>query len=62
VQDHAEETGSSVASALLADWDLEVTRFSKIMPRDYKRVLEAQARAKSEGRDELAAIMEAIRG
>jgi hypothetical protein len=32
------------------------------MPRDYKRVLEAQARAKSEGRDELAAIMEATRG
>jgi glutamate synthase (NADPH/NADH) large chain len=62
IQEHADETGSSVALALLAHWDLEVTRFSKIMPRDYKRVLEAQARAKSEGRDELAAIMEAIRG
>ena len=62
VQEHLDETGSTVAEELLADWDLEVTRFSKIMPRDYKRVLEAQARAKSEGRDELAAIMEAIRG
>ncbi len=62
IQEHADETDSSVATALLAHWDLEVTRFSKIMPRDYKRVLEAQARAKSEGRDELAAIMEAIRG
>jgi glutamate synthase (NADPH/NADH) large chain len=62
VQAHADETGSEVAAALLAHWDLEVTRFSKIMPRDYKRVLEAQARAKSEGRDELAAIMEATRG
>ena len=62
IAEHADETDSSVAAGLLAHWDLEVTRFSKIMPRDYKRVLEAQVRAKSEGRDELAAIMEAIRG
>ncbi len=62
VQQHADETGSEVAGSLLADWDLEVTRFRKIMPRDYKRVLEAAAKAKLEGRDELAAIMEAVHG
>ncbi len=62
VQEHADETASELARALLADWDLEVTRFRKIMPRDYKRVLEASAKAKLEGRDELAAIMEATHG
>ncbi len=62
VQEHLENTDSEVAKRLLSDWDLEVTRFSKIMPRDYKRVLEASAKAKLEGRDELAAIMEATHG
>jgi glutamate synthase (NADPH/NADH) large chain len=34
----------------------------RIMPRDYKRVLEASARAEAEGRDVNLAIMEASRG
>ncbi len=62
VHEHVEETGSTIGAALLADWDLEVTRFRRIMPRDYKRVLEASAKAKQEGCDELAAIMEATHG
>ena len=62
VRQHAEETGSPVAAALLVNWSAAVARFSKIMPRDYRRVLEASARATSEGRDVLAAIMEATRG
>ena len=36
---HADETGSPVAAALLADWPMAVTRFVKVMPRDYKRAL-----------------------
>ena len=62
VREHGEETGSAVAAALLTDWDRAATRFSKIMPRDYKRVLDASARARAEGRDELTAIMEATHG
>ena len=62
IREHGEETGSAVAAALLEDWDRAAARFSKIMPRDYKRVLEASARARAEGRDELAAIMEATHG
>jgi glutamate synthase (NADPH/NADH) large chain len=62
VREHAEETGSAVAEALLADWSSSVGRFLKVMPRDYKRVLEASSRARAEGRDELAAIMEATHG
>ena len=42
VERHLAETGSTVAKALLADWDAALKRFSKIMPLDYKRVLEAR--------------------
>ncbi len=59
---HAEQTGSDVATALLADWEAALRRFCKIMPRDYRRVLDAIALARSEGRDVDEAIMEASRG
>jgi glutamate synthase (NADPH/NADH) large chain len=59
---HFEETESGVAAALLANWANARTRFTKIMPRDYKRVLQAQAQAEAEGRDVMEAIMEAARG
>jgi glutamate synthase (NADPH/NADH) large chain len=39
-----------------------VTRFGKIMPRDYKRVLTARARAEAEGRDIDEAVMAASNG
>ena len=35
------ETGSAVAAALLADWPAALARFCAVVPRDYKRVLEA---------------------
>jgi glutamate synthase (NADPH/NADH) large chain len=60
--EHAEQTGSDVALELLADWDAAQRRFCKVMPRDYRRVLDAVALAESEGRDVNEAIMEASRG
>ena len=59
VSKHAAETGSVVAEALIADWSHQVDRFRKIMPRDYKRVLEAIARAESLGENVDEAVMEA---
>ncbi|GLZ39533.1 glutamate synthase large subunit [Actinokineospora sp. NBRC 105648] len=59
---HLTETDSAVARALLADWDDQVGRFTKVMPTDYKRVLAAQAAAEAEGRDIDQAIMEAAHG
>ncbi|MCG8914258.1 glutamate synthase large subunit [Actinokineospora sp. PR83] len=59
---HLAETDSAVARALLADWDDSVTRFTKVMPKDYKRVLAAQAAAVRDGRDIDQAIMEASHG
>ena len=57
---HQEETGSAVAEALLLD-DIAI-RFTKVMPRDYARVLAVQAAAVRDGRDVLQAVMEATHG
>jgi glutamate synthase (NADPH/NADH) large chain len=62
VQRHRDETGSVVAAGVLADWDVRSGAFTKIMPRDYKRVLEATREAELTGRDVDEAIMEAARG
>ncbi|AYY12879.1 glutamate synthase large subunit [Actinobacteria bacterium YIM 96077] len=59
---HRDETGSTVADALLADWERSASRFTTIMPRDFKRVLAAKAAAEREGRDVNEAIMEAAHG
>ncbi|MGZ4486210.1 MAG: glutamate synthase large subunit, partial [Nocardioidaceae bacterium] len=59
---HAAETDSAVGKALLADWDAAAGRFTKVMPRDYKHVLLARARALDEGLDVDATIMEAAHG
>jgi glutamate synthase domain-containing protein 2/glutamate synthase domain-containing protein 1/glutamate synthase domain-containing protein 3 len=39
---HREYTGSGVAERLLADWSSARGRFVKVMPREYRKVLEAQ--------------------
>ena len=49
ISDFHVETGSKVASDLLASWETSVTRFSMIMPRDYARVLAAIERATKDG-------------
>ena len=59
VSRHVALTGSTVGSALLADWPRRVGAFSKIMPTDYKRVLEATRRAEQSGRSVDEAVMEA---
>ncbi len=59
---HARSTGSSLARSLLSDWPRRSVDFTKIMPTDYRRVLQATRMAKAEGRDVENAIMEASRG
>lgn len=39
---HVEYTGSTVASRLLEDWPAAARKFVKVMPVDYRRVLEQQ--------------------
>ena len=43
IQQHLEATGSPVAQWMLDSWADTVTRFVKVMPYDYQRVLEANA-------------------
>jgi glutamate synthase (NADPH) large chain len=65
VREHHEETGSEVAAELLADWPAALARFTEIMPRDYRVVLEAKAAAEAEGLSESETankMMEALHG
>jgi glutamate synthase (NADPH) large chain len=65
VRRHLEETGSKVAEALLADWETSLTRFTEVMPTDFRKVLEVKAKAEADGLDEDAAahaMMEALHG
>ncbi|MBE2997295.1 glutamate synthase large subunit [Nocardiopsis sp. HNM0947] len=54
---HRDETGSTVAQRLLDAGEAGLARIGKVMPRDYKRVLTAQAEAEREGRDVDEAVM-----
>jgi len=62
VTSHHEETGSTVASWLLDNWGREVKRFVRVMPNDYRRVLEAMQEAERTGEPVLDAIMAAAHG
>jgi glutamate synthase domain-containing protein 3 len=42
MQRHVEYTGSSVAAGLLKDWPAAAARFVKVMPREYRRVMQEQ--------------------
>ncbi|WP_436795007.1 glutamate synthase large subunit [Actinospongicola halichondriae] len=57
VREHVTETNSAVGQRILDRWHSNVRHFKKVMPKDYKRVLEAQARAEAEGLDVNEAIM-----
>jgi len=40
IEEHLEYTGSAVAKRVLDDWDRSLEHFVKVMPMDYKRVLQ----------------------
>ena len=48
IQNHQKYTDSKVAKDILSDWDLQLKKFVKVMPTDYKRVLEEMAINKME--------------
>ena len=60
VERHAEWTGSKRAKLLLADWQAVAARFVRVIPHDYRRVLEAEARMRDRGLPEDAARMAAF--
>jgi glutamate synthase (NADPH/NADH) large chain len=62
IRRHHEETGSPVAKRILEKWRREVEHFAKVMPKDYKRVLEAARVAEERGVSVDEAIMAASHG
>ena len=59
LQAHVDATDSAVGQRILSDWDNTVKHFTKVMPRDFKRVLEAIAEAERTGENVDEAIMAA---
>jgi glutamate synthase (ferredoxin) len=51
VERHVELTGSEYAAGLLTNWATTVRRMVKVMPREYKRALRAEALARAERRE-----------
>ena len=48
IEKHFKYTGSKVAESLLDDWGNQINNFIKVMPTDYKRVLEETKQTKRE--------------
>jgi glutamate synthase (ferredoxin) len=49
VERHAEHTGSALARRLLDRWGETATRLVRVMPNDYRRMLDAQAKMRAKG-------------
>ncbi|MEY2627228.1 MAG: glutamate synthase large subunit, partial [Actinomycetota bacterium] len=65
IENHKRLTGSAVAERLLNGWNVEISKIRKVMPRDYRGVLNVIAKAKAEGLNEEQTnerVMEAARG
>ena len=62
IEAHLRETESDLARHLLQDWGTTVTRFVKVMPSDFKRVMKAAREAEERGVPVLDAIMAAAHG
>jgi len=59
---HHEETSSGIASTILDNWHQQVRNFKKVMPKDYRRVLDAISTAEEQGQDVEEAVMAAAKG
>jgi glutamate synthase domain-containing protein 3 len=60
---HREYTGSTLAARLLEAWDATRAQIVKVIPRDYKRVLGAEAKARAEQREpRFAELVGAVNG
>jgi len=49
IEKHVAHTRSERGKVVLADWDRMVPKFVKVMPKDYKRMLESLKRATAAG-------------
>lgn len=61
IRNHVKFTGSSVGHGILENWEESVFSFVKIIPKDYKRMLESIDRAKESGLNQEEAVMAAFK-
>jgi glutamate synthase (NADPH/NADH) large chain len=67
VANHYKETGSAVAESILSNFDAELANFTRVIPRDYAKVMEIQANAQqlgipSNGPEVWTQILEVVNG
>ena len=55
ISEHLHHTGSTMAARVLENWDEVLTKFVKVFPIDYKRVLEARKQHAKEAAEMVAA-------
>lgn len=60
VQQHERYTGSAPAQQILADWDQALSRFVRIIPKDYKRMLLHIEKVQDQGLTGEAALLAAF--
>lgn len=60
IEKHLEYTGSNSAKKALDNWDNTVTKFVRVIPKDYKRMLQAIKRVHEEGLTGDEALMAAF--
>ncbi len=60
IEKHVEYTGSSNGKRVLKDFEKLITKFIQVMPRDYKRMMDAIENAKSMGLSGDDALMDAF--
>jgi glutamate synthase (ferredoxin) len=61
IERHARYTGSQVAERILSSWNAMLPKFVKVIPKDYKRVLEAEKRVRAQGLSGEEAVMAAFK-
>ncbi|SDI27515.1 glutamate synthase large subunit [Natribacillus halophilus] len=60
IEQHVEYTNSSLGTRILADWPTAVTQFVKVIPTDYRKMLQAIEASMAEGLPEDEAVMAAF--
>src|SRR5207237_667725 len=60
IRRHQTYTKSERAGKILADWEGTINRFVKVIPKDYKRVLQKLKEAKEQGLSGEAAVLAAF--
>ncbi|MFH1573428.1 MAG: hypothetical protein ABIG68_05560, partial [Acidobacteriota bacterium] len=61
IGNHVRYTGSALGQEILEHWEERVSQFVKVMPHDYKRMLEAFQRVEAQGMSGEEAALTAFR-